>query len=503
MNERRDVYGLMTEKKCDIVLRIFRKEEKTVKKILFISLAVVLALSIGLIGCGGEEVPEIPEQPSVLVIGAARDTDEDLAVFEQLAAGPCMREFVDYVNNDLGGVHLKAYDTTAGEVYVPLEIDLREINVQTWDIGDITAEICADIADGDAHFLFGGPGTDCLFTQAPIANGAKTVILTFEGGATVIANDPTKLAKWPYVFLALSYSDWYQIPVLAQMLEDELGRTPKAYVVHIEGEHGDEYLQIAQANYDVVGHAEIPYNPADYAPLADSVMDTAIAALGDPADPNYDLFSCNAYPFHCIPTMGSAIAKGFNPRAMVFGPGSNFGFFAYSFGEPPDPLLLDGVMGYTMAAYAATPEIQAVYDRIAARLDDDAGDPISGIPGLPGILSLDYWGVPCYWAACEMWLAAIEQVGYVDQELLRDAMAGFEDNPIKTVMADETWFRMYGTPGNGGGQTDYLCHTGEIGQWQSAVFETVGYEGITDDLPNYITTAPFMFPMNDQWNWLP
>jgi len=28
MNERRDVYGLMTEKRCDIVLKIFRKEEK-------------------------------------------------------------------------------------------------------------------------------------------------------------------------------------------------------------------------------------------------------------------------------------------------------------------------------------------------------------------------------------------------------------------------------------------------------------------------------------------
>jgi len=70
-------------------------------------------------------------------------------------------------------------------------------------------------------------------------------------------------------------------------------------------------------------------------------------------------------------------------------------------------------------------------------------------------------------------------------------------------MADETWFRMYGTPGNGGGQTDYLCHTGEVGQWQSAAFETIGYEGITDDLPNYITTAEFMFPMTDQWNYLP
>jgi hypothetical protein len=478
--------------------------EKMKNRILFISLAVVFVMGLGLVGCGGDNLPQIPEQPSVLVIGTARDTDESLSVFEQLAAGPVMREFVEYVNEDLGGVHLKEYDTANNpDVMVQLEIDRREINVATWDVGDITADICADIADGDVHFLFGGPGTDCIFTQAPIANGAKVVLLTFEGGATVIANDPLKLAKWPYVFLSLSYSDWYQLPVLSNILEAELGRTPKAYVVHIEGEHGDEYLAVAEDNFDVVGHAQIPFNPTDYGPLVGGVMNTAIAALGDPANPNYDLFCCFAYPDHVMMTTGTAMATGFNPPAMVFGPGSNFGFFAYSFGEPVDPNMVNGIMGFTVAAYDAKAEIQAVYDRIAARMDDDAGDPLSGMSGLPGILSQDYWGVPCYWSACQMWLEAVESVGYVDQELLRDALAGFEDDPADTILGD-CWFRMYGTPGEGGGNQDYLCHLGEIGQWQSGgTFETVGYAGITSDLPNYVVTADFMFPMTDLWNWLP
>ena len=67
---------------------------------------------------------------------------------------------------------------------------------------------------------------------------------------------------------------------------------------------------------------------------------------------------------------------------------------------------------------------------------------------------------------------------------------------------DMTWYRMYGTPGEGGGNQDYLCHTGEIGQWQNADFEIVGYDGITDDLPNYMVTANFMFPMTNLWGWL-
>jgi len=450
---------------------------------------------------------ELPEQPTALVIGMARDTNEGLAVFETLCAGPVIREFVEQVNL-AGGVHLSAYDTATETCYVPLEIDMREINVATWDIGDVTAEICADIANGDVHFLFGGPHNDSIFIQAPIANEARVVLLTLEGGTTSISNDPLKLAKWPYMFITLSYSDWYQLPVLSDMLEAELGRTPKAYVAHIWGWHGEEYLAVAEDNFEVVGDVEVPLDA--WAELdAEEVVLGAIAALGDPEDPNYDIFCCFAYPDHVIRITSAAMTHDFNPPAMVFGPGANIGFYPYWYGDPPnvfidpshDPTLVDGILAFTAAAYNTNAEIQAVYDLIAERMDDDAGDPLSGIPGFPGILSLDYWGTPCYWAGLEMWLEAVESVGYVDQQLLRDALAAFEDDPADTVMG-ECWFRMYGAPGEGGGNLDYLCHTGEVAQWQSGVFETVGYDGITDDLPNYVVTADFMFPMTNLWNWL-
>ena len=457
---------------------------------------------------------EIPEQPTTLVIGMARDTDEYLAVFEELCAGPVMREFVEQVNL-AGGVHLSAYDTVSGDCYVPLEIDRREINVATWDIADVTAEICADIANGDVHFLFGGPHTDSIIAQAPIANGAETVLLTLEGGNTSIANDPLKLAKWPYMFITMSYSDWYQLPVLSDMLEAELeagNGDVRAYVAHIWGWHGEEYLAVAEDNFTVVGDVEVPLDPAELD--AEEVVLGAITALGDPQNPNYDIFCCFAFPDHVSRITSASMAHDFNPPAMVFGPGANFGFYPYWYGNPPnpfldqfldqslDPSLVDGILAFTAAAYDTNPEIQAVYDLIAERMDDDEGDPISGIPGFPGILTLDYWGTPCYWAGLEMWLEAVESVGYVDQELLRDALAAFEDDPADTVLGD-CWFRMYGAHGEGGGNLDYLCHTGEIAQWQSGEFETVGYEGITNDLPNYVVTGDLMFPMTDLWNWLP
>jgi hypothetical protein len=447
---------------------------------------------------------EIPEKPTTLVIGTARDTDEYLAIFEQICAGPAMREFVEQVNL-AGGVHLSAYDTASGDCYVPLEIDRREVNLATWDIGNVTAGICADIANGDVHFLFGGasPSNDSIIAQAPIANGAKTVLLTLESDIHYITNDPERLAKWPYVFNTLSYSDWYQLPVLSDMLEAELevgeGEV-KAYVVHMVGVHGEEYFGVAEDNFTVIGDVEVPFDAAELD--AEEVVLGAIAALGDPHDPNYDLFCCFAYPDQGWRITSASMALGFNPPAMIFEPGVNFGFYAYSFGDPPDPSLVDGILSFTTAAYDANAKIQAVYDLIAERIDDDEGDPLSGVPGLPGILSLDYWGIPCYWAGMEMWLEAVERVGYVDQEKLRDALAGLEDDPADTILGD-CWFRMYGTNGEGGGNLDYLCHTGEVGQWQSGVYETVGYDGITDDLPNYVVTGDFMFPMTDQWNWLP
>jgi uncharacterized repeat protein (TIGR02543 family) len=451
---------------------------------------------------------ELPEQPTKLVIGMARDMDEGLAVFEMLYAGPVVREFVEQVNL-AGGVHLSAYDTATKTCYVPLEIDRRDINVAAWDIADVTAKICADIANGDTHFLWGGPTIDTIIAQAPVASETKTVLLTLEGGSAGIRNDPDKLASWPYVFNTLSFSDWYQLPVLSDMLEAELGRTPKAYVAYMCcNEHGEGYLAVAEDNFDVVGSVETLRMITQSE--ANTVIQNAITVLGNPASPNYDIFCGFGNPLIVQALTQASIDNNFNPPAIVFGPDAEMGYYPYSYGIPSepfldpsrDPSLVDGILAFTVAAYDTNAEIQVVYDLIAEREDDDEGDPISGVPDWPGILSRNYWGTSVFWAGLEMWLEAVERVGYVDQELLRDALAGLEDDPADTILGD-CWFRMLGADGEGGGHLDYLCHTGEIGQWQSGEFETVGYDGITADLPNYVVTADFMFPMTDQWNWLP
>ena len=84
-------------------------------------------------------------------------------------------------------------------------------------------------------FLWPASGTSFLFAQAPIANKYGYVNITAEGGATSIKD---MLPSLPYTFVTLSFSDWYQIPVLADILSAKGAKT--AYVTYIADLHGIE-----------------------------------------------------------------------------------------------------------------------------------------------------------------------------------------------------------------------------------------------------------------------
>ena len=83
------------------------------KKILFISLAVVLGLSVGLIGCGdGDGV----EAPDAIKIGLVRDLDGPLVFYDQTSGGPTYRAFNKTINA-AGGIYMSEYDEK-----LPLEL---------------------------------------------------------------------------------------------------------------------------------------------------------------------------------------------------------------------------------------------------------------------------------------------------------------------------------------------------------------------------------------------
>jgi hypothetical protein len=90
----------------------------------------------------------------------------------------------------------------------------------------------------------------------------------------------------------------------------------------------------------------------------------------------------------------------------------------------------------------------------------------------------DWWGHCLYWASLDIWKAALEKAGTLDQKTIRDIIA---TTKLDTVLGP-TWFTMFG---DGGGLLAIECHPGEIGQWQNGAMEIVG---------GNITTADFVYP---------
>jgi len=455
-----------------------------VKRVLFISLAFVLALSIGLIGfgCGG---PVPPAAPDSIKVGLARDLDGLLSVFECGYGGCVYRWFADKVNDE-GGIYLDEYAEK-----VEIELVVRDFDLMTWDIASVTEAL---IETDECHFIWGGPGTDCIFTQAPVCNAAATIFIGLEGGSASMIWDGD-IDNWPYVWPSLSFSTWYQMPVLQDLLETTLGRTPKAYMTYIGGPgatHGLEYSQACKEAFGAANFIDGGFHDYDLfeTGTASAVVAAAAAALGDPADPNYDICIFQTYPWNTAAITLALMASDFNPPAILFGPGANGSDYPANFGP-----YAEGVCSYVVATEESSSALADMYADLAGQIELDWDD-----PDLPcdqgtftsGMDQLDYWGHPCYVAGLEMWQQAIEANGDVDSPGVRAELAKFSPtNPADTVLGD-CWFTVFGG-GNGGGLLAYECHPGEIGQWQSGVYKIVGGNE---------PTGSFVYPNTGNWFWL-
>ena len=453
-------------------------------KILFISLAMVLALSVGLIGCGeAEPEPEIPPEPTVIKVGMSRDVN---GFFELAAFGPTYRAYFAELNA-AGGIHLKQYDVGNVTCTVPIEVVRR-------DDGDNPATSAANIEllikTDKVDFLFGGCGTSHIFSQAPIANYWKYVLMTAEGGATELK---TSLAGMPYIFVNLSFSDWYQIPVLAKILAEaqeavEPGVNATAYISFISEQHGTEYTQVSNTyfpanNIDIVKTVGHPYVTTDFSDVINEAKNLDV-----------DIFCAYTYPWNVWAVTQEAITQDFNPRAFVCGPGANFGLY----GDPDTTGLnmtqIEGVMSFAIANYDTNgPGMDEALDKIAYQIETDIEAPHGyGI----GQVFLDWWGHPIYWASLQIWQQAVEAVGYVSQDKLKDELRSYdsEADGVDTILG-KTWYNIFGS---GGGVLAYQCHTGEIGQWINGVYEIIGYEEIELDLDRYVVTEDYVYP-KDPW----
>lgn len=369
-----------------------------------------------------------------IVVGMARPLSGPLAVIGDSAFKPVYETWIDKVNGE-GGIYVEEYGKQ-----LPIEPLIYD---DTSDVGTMTRLTEKLIVEDKVDFLWPACGTSFVFAQAPIANKHGYVLVTAEGGATSIKE---MLPSLPYVFVTLSFSDWYQLPVLADLLAEQEAKT--AYIIYIADLHGIEYSGVAGIEFpkkgiEIVGVKSVPPDMKDLSPL-----------IKEAKASEADVFCCFGYPDQVMPATGTSIELAYNPKAWIGGPGVNFGFYHTAFGP-----MVEGIMGFTTFSPKQSAAAQALADTLYAGKPEDIQDP---------------WGHPLYWAGLECWKQAIEKAGTLNQDAIREILA---TERFDTVLG-ETWFE--------NGLLAKECHTGEIGQWQNGLFEVIG--------PKEHATADVVYP---------
>ncbi len=429
------------------------------KRLLFVSLALVMVFSLVAISCEGEgEVTTTPPTtaPTVtrpddydtrteILIGAARPISGPLKDIGDYAFGPMMEIWVSEINA-AGGLYLADYDKSFPIRYIVYD--------DTSDLGTSTRLIEQLILDDEVDILFPNCSTAFLYASAPLANNYGYVYLGAEGGCTTLT---AMLPELPYVFGVLNYADYYQIPTLTDIFVD-LGVETVA-IIYINDLHGVEYYHTSLSEFTLAGISvvmgeAVPPGTTDVELLLKQAQTSGA-----------DAFCAFVYPPTTMSVVGQSMAIGYNPNAMVLGPGGNFHFFYDIFtAGGTNPAAMEGVMGF------------GAWNRESSPALNDLADLIVEYKGAAGLAVfgdeeafLDWWGQCFYWAALECLEQAIIEAGCLDQEEIRDILAS---SHFDTCLGD-TWFDMT-AGGEGGGLMARECAPGQVGQWQSGIYEVIG-----------------------------
>lgn len=373
-----------------------------------------------------------------IIVGMSRPLSGPMAQIGDSAFRPIYETFTAEVNAQ-GGIFIK-------ELNKKLPIELKIYDDKS-DMGTMTRLTEKLILEDKVDFLWPACGTAFAFAQAPIANKYNYILMTAEAGATTIRE---MIGSLPYLFMPLSFSDWYQIPVWADLLAEKGAKT--AYIISMADLFGIEYagvssIELPKRGINIVGIKSVPPDIKDLSPILKEAQKSKADAL-----------MLMAYPDIIILATKQCMELGYNPKAILGGPGVNFGFYPVIFGPA-----VEGVCGFTMANRKTSPAAKVLFDKLYKNRPPEF---------------TDWWGHPMYWAGYEFWKQSIEKAGTLNQKKIRD------------VMATETFNTVLGPTSFKGGFMAKESHTGEIGQHQKGVFETVG----GGKWPNTKITAPFVYP---------
>jgi branched-chain amino acid transport system substrate-binding protein len=373
-----------------------------------------------------------------ILFGAARPLSGVSAFFEANAFGPIYKMWVSEVNAQ-GGIYVKEYGKK-----LPVEMLVYDSKSE---MGTMTRLLDKLILQDKVDFILPPVSTAFLFAASAIANRHEKVLIGAEGGASSLKAIMAS-GTMPYFFMVLPFADHYQMPVLAEVFEEMGVKT--AAINFIEDLHGIEYSGMATKEFNRRGITvkmikSTPMDLKDVSPI-----------LKEAQRLNVDAYCSFTYPPVTFPTVMTAQAIGYNPKAMMLGPGGNFEVFKKIAGGAD---VIEGIIGEGAWNAKSSPAHAAFVKRYTARYPYD---------------TLDWWGHNVYYASLQVLQQAIERAGTLNQKKIRD------------IIATQTFDTILGPTRFENQLLVKESYAGQIGQWQNGIFEVID--------PGPKRTAPPIYP---------
>ena len=396
--------------------------------IAFLSIALVVGCAQG--DKEGEKAGPDDEKPAAdkdkIVVGAARSISGPLAIQDETCFGPVYRMWFDEVNAR-GGIYVEEYGKK-----LPVEPLIYD---DTSDMNTMLNLLNKLMVEDKVDLLLAPISTAFLKAAAQVTNDQGYLLIGAEGGAKEL--EPL-MAEMPYFFSLLNYATQQVQPLVDMLAENNI---KNAAIIYIEDQHGLEYKNdlvpaLQAAGIEIVFDKAIPMGIKDVTSILEEAKSKNVQAL-----------LCCAYPDENFLVMGQCMEVDYNPDVILFGPGACLEIFASDIFGPA----AEGVMGWGAWNEKSSPELADLAKRLTEHQK--------------GVRNIDWWGQAIYYSGLQVLEQAIEKAGTLDNAVLKDVIAGAtKDDPFKTVVGD-LWFENGGVPAE--------CYPGQVGQWQSGIFEVV------------------------------
>ena len=456
------------------------------KKVLFVAIAVVLALSVGLIGCEGEG----PEAPTEVLLGATLPESGIFAGFGEQGWG--MQKAVDDWNDTYGGMYLSEWGVT-----VPVRLIIKNNESDPNNVGPQSEELI--VTEGVHALLL--PNAPCDLHDPTTAKATEYSVPSIIGGGPFepwyfgSQGEVTPPYTW-FSGFAIGYPsppprnvDGYTMVDTWFMFMDDpdvlaLNNTNKiAGVFASQDSDGTGWYQefpglMEGYGLTVVGTNETP-TPIGFFPLATTDYSGMVDYW---IDHDVEILWGNCPGAHFGDLIAECYAQEFEPKICLAARAALFPTDVASWGTTPAPFGYGiGTEIWWSPHYDTADGFVGIGNRTSASLAADWADE-PGNPPLNRAIGTGY-------AEAQIMLQAIEDAGNVDGADINAALAAIDMNALCG------WVNFDST-------THFSAQPLSFGQW----FYDDGEEEFTlyivasalDEIP--VEEEEPIFPLPDWWS---